>query len=244
MSSILPTTSGTPRVSVIVPAYNAEPFIRESINSILNQSYSAIEVIVVDDGSSDATGLILRDYGSRIRYFRQTNRGLSKTRNVGTTLATGDLIAYLDADDRMRPDKIEVQADFLRRHPDVSMVLTDYINFNMSGPALVSHFQTCPQLRRAAEFDLGNCEAVLEARTARATLIAENYASACSPLFCRAILGASPFDESLGASEDYELVYRLALSSDIGVTNRIGFERRLHENNMSLRHAHIARNKA
>ncbi len=97
------------RVSVIMPAYNAERFIRESIDSALAQTHPDVEVIVVDDSSTDSTPAILESYGSRIRVHRQANSGAAASRNAGAALATGDWLALLDADDVWEPRKLERQ---------------------------------------------------------------------------------------------------------------------------------------
>lgn len=97
------------RVSVIIPAYNAERFIRESVDSALAQTHRDVEVIVVDDSSTDDTLHILQEYGSRIRVLHQRNAGAAAARNAGAKVATGDWLALLDADDLWEPTKLEHQ---------------------------------------------------------------------------------------------------------------------------------------
>ena len=99
------------RVSVIIPAYNAAAFVREAVDSALAQTHAGLEVIVINDGSTDDTPQVLAEYGSRIRVHHQVNHGLAPTRNIGAGLATGEWIAFLDADDRWLPRKIERQLD-------------------------------------------------------------------------------------------------------------------------------------
>lgn len=98
-----------PKVSVIIPAYNAEDFIREAVDSALAQTHRDIEVIVVDDSSTDDTPLILKGYGDRILVHRQANTGVAGARNTGARLSTGEWVAFLDADDVWRPAKLERQ---------------------------------------------------------------------------------------------------------------------------------------
>ncbi|MGE0864400.1 MAG: glycosyltransferase family 2 protein [Vicinamibacterales bacterium] len=98
-----------PKVSIVIPAYNAEDFIREAVDSALAQTHADREVIVVDDSSTDDTPLILKSYGDRIIVHRQPNAGVSGARNTGAALATGDWIAFLDADDVWRPAKLAAQ---------------------------------------------------------------------------------------------------------------------------------------
>jgi glycosyltransferase involved in cell wall biosynthesis len=97
------------RVSVVIPAYNAERFVSESINSALAQTHSDVEVIVVDDSSTDGTARVLERYGSEIRVHRQPNAGAATARNAGASLATGEWLAFLDADDLWERTKLERQ---------------------------------------------------------------------------------------------------------------------------------------
>jgi len=100
-------------VSVIIPNYNYAAYLRESIDSVLNQDYEAIEVIVVDDGSTDESLEILRSYGSQIKVIEITNSGAPTARNFGLMMAQGRYIAYLDADDYWLKTKISSQVKHL-----------------------------------------------------------------------------------------------------------------------------------
>ena len=100
-----------PLVSVIIPTYNRAGVIKETINSIINQTYSNFEIIIVDDGSTDNTGDIIKTFqDDRIKYYWKKNTGLpSKARNVGLKHVNGEFIAFLDSDDIWLPKKIETQ---------------------------------------------------------------------------------------------------------------------------------------
>lgn len=111
-------------VSVIIPSYNAETYIEACVRSALGQTYSPLEVIVLDDGSTDGTPALLEKFADRITLVRQENRGVYATRNRGIGLAKGPYIAFLDADDFWKPEKIEKQMEVMRRHPEVSLVAT------------------------------------------------------------------------------------------------------------------------
>jgi glycosyltransferase involved in cell wall biosynthesis len=111
------------RVSVLMPAYNAERYLPEALDSVLSQSRQPFEVIVVDDGSSDGTANVARGYGERIRYEHQPNAGIGAARNRGVELARGDQLAFLDADDRWEPDKLERQLAVLEAEPRPDIVL-------------------------------------------------------------------------------------------------------------------------
>ncbi|MGO8702930.1 MAG: glycosyltransferase family 2 protein [Candidatus Brocadiia bacterium] len=98
-----------PLVSAVIPTYNYGRFVVEAVESALAQTWSPVEVIVVDDGSTDDTAERLRPYGERIRYLRQRNRGLSGARNAGIRAARGEYVALLDSDDAWKPEKIAAQ---------------------------------------------------------------------------------------------------------------------------------------
>jgi glycosyltransferase involved in cell wall biosynthesis len=119
--------ASSPKVSVIIPAYNASKFIREAIDSVLNQTYKDYEIIVVDgrDGSTDNTREIVAEYGDAVRYFRQEDRGLSDARNKGILNSKGEYIAFLDSDDLWFENKLALQVEFLDTHRDVGLVFSD-----------------------------------------------------------------------------------------------------------------------
>ena len=115
-----------PRVSVVIPAYNAERVLEEAVRSILVQSYTDFELLVLDDCSSDGTLALARALAAedhRIRVVaNDTNLGIAGNRNAGVQLARGELIAWQDADDISLPHRLEHQVDFLDQHPEVGMV--------------------------------------------------------------------------------------------------------------------------
>lgn len=105
-------------VSVIIPVYNGERFIRRALDSVFKQTYPS-QVIVVDDGSKDSTReIIAEEYGESVMLIRQQNGGPAKARNAGLRVATGEFVAFLDADDWWEPEKIENQIRVLSAHPD------------------------------------------------------------------------------------------------------------------------------
>jgi glycosyltransferase involved in cell wall biosynthesis len=115
-----------PRVSVVIPAYNAAKFIRRTIDSVLAQSFTNYELIVVDDGSTDETGRVVQSYGSKVRYVRQANAGDGPARSAGIAAARGAWIAFLDHDDEWLPDKLKLQVDLLERNPDLRWCGANY----------------------------------------------------------------------------------------------------------------------
>lgn len=114
-----------PVVSVALAVFNAQRYLSEAIDSILQQTFTDFELIIIDDGSTDKSLKILQRYAlhdSRIRLFSRENRGIAKTRNEITRLAQGEFIAVMDADDVMMPDRLANQVEFLRQHPNVVCV--------------------------------------------------------------------------------------------------------------------------
>lgn len=101
-------------ISVIIPCFNAEPFIQETLQSVLNQGINGIEIIVIDDGSTDNSALIVEKQFPSVRSVRTENQGPSKARNLGTKLSKGEFIQYLDADDLLAPGKLKVQSEALQ----------------------------------------------------------------------------------------------------------------------------------
>ncbi len=114
-----------PLVSVIIATYNRVSLLNNAIVSVINQTYSNLEIIVVDDGSTDGTGDFVEQFGSKIQYFFKNNGGVSSARNYGIKKSSGELIAFLDSDDEWLPEKIEKQISFLCANPDFGMVLCD-----------------------------------------------------------------------------------------------------------------------
>ena len=114
-----------PRVSIVIPTYNCDRFLGRAVDTALSQSYTDHEIIVVDDGSTDGTADLIAQYEQRVRYYRQSNRGVSAARNLALDYATGEFIAYLDADDMWYPQKLEAQVAFLDTHKECGLVHTE-----------------------------------------------------------------------------------------------------------------------
>jgi glycosyltransferase involved in cell wall biosynthesis len=115
-------TGTTTRASAIIPAFNAARFLGEAIDSVLGQSRPPFELIVVDDGSTDATAAVARRFPA-VRYVAQPHGGIAAARNRGVSAATGDCLAFLDADDRWTARKLEVQLAALAADPGLDMLL-------------------------------------------------------------------------------------------------------------------------
>ena len=161
-------------VSVITIFLNGEAFIAEAIDSVLAQSFPSFELILVDDGSTDTSSAIARRYAEthpdRVRYIdhpQHANRGMSASRNAGISVARGDLIAFIDADDVWLPDKLQDQVSIIDAHPQIGLVAgaTLYWNSWQGGEdrtVLVGHVQNKvldPQGALLSLYPLGKAEA-------------------------------------------------------------------------------------
>lgn len=124
-----------PLVSVIIPVYNGSQFLEEALQSVYDQTYSNVEIIVVDDGSTDTSSDIVEGF-SEVRYFYQENQGVSVARNTGIQKATGAYIAFLDADDIWMPEKLSIQIEYMLKHPEYRITTTEKVNFLEPGTEL------------------------------------------------------------------------------------------------------------
>jgi glycosyltransferase involved in cell wall biosynthesis len=186
-----------PLVSVIIPAYNAAAYVREAVDSALAQTYKNIEIIVVDDGSTDATRKILEPYAAKksITYIHQENRGLSGARNTGIKKSRGEFIALLDSDDIFLPKKIERQVADFAAHPDCGV---SYCN--------IAHFYDgAPEKTFMLNYTYYSGDELFP------NLLKKNFINPLTVVLRRsAIDQVGLFDESYGKSEDWEYWVRLA----------------------------------
>jgi glycosyltransferase involved in cell wall biosynthesis len=186
------------RISVIIPCYNTGRYLAEAISSALAQTLPAHEIIVVDDGSTDDTRRVVESFrDSGVRYFYQENRGLSAARNAGVQLATGDFLAFLDADDLFMHDKLETQSRFLEANPEVGLVGAHFVRIDGEGRPL-----SAPSLK---ELSSGPVE--LEE-----TLVSCPFASHATLLSRDWFERVDGFCEGLSAAEDWDFYCRLAIA--------------------------------
>lgn len=179
-------------ISVIIPSYNSGRYICEAVDSVLSQSYTDYEIIVVDDGSTDNTRASLEKYKDSIRYIYQENRGLAGARNTGIKLAGGEYLQFLDADDIILPEKFEKQIHFLENNTHYDIVYCDYMFFDADG-----------RKWKTERFRPGGD--ILYA------LIKDIFFPAHAPLFRREVIEkAGFFNEELRAVEDWEFWLRVA----------------------------------
>jgi glycosyltransferase involved in cell wall biosynthesis len=121
-----------PLVSVIIPTYNSENFIKDCINSILSQTYENIEIVVIDDGSYDSTSSIIKDkFYDKVKFIQQSNQKVAIARQNALNVASGDYVAFCDHDDVWFPSKIEKQMNYFLSHPNVSLIHADAVELNL-----------------------------------------------------------------------------------------------------------------
>jgi glycosyltransferase involved in cell wall biosynthesis len=202
-----------PTISVVIPAYNSEPFIAEAIESVLAQTVPPDEVIVVDDGSTDGTADALQRFGSRVQLLQQANKGPSAARNRGASAARGTWLAFIDADDTWLPTKLQRQLEIASAEK-VKMVYTDRFNIGNKGalPDVQSEVQ---RLYRGDVFlDL---------------LQEGNHISLSSVLIETELFQAlGGFAEHIRSGEDWDLWIRLAERHRIGVVDEPLLRYRFH----------------
>lgn len=192
-----------PRISVIVPAYNCRDFVGEAIASALAQTLPPHEIIVIDDGSTDGTGECAAAFGAPVRVLRTRNGGVAAARNAGLAAATGELIAFLDADDGWSPDKLETQVAVLRRHPEIALLGTETFGWPASANA-------SPRATRAAATPLRAVD--------RDRLAVRNYLVTSSVLLRREVADrVGEFDTALQGPEDHDYWLRIAEQGSIAV---------------------------
>jgi glycosyltransferase involved in cell wall biosynthesis len=183
------------KVSVIIPTYNRAAFIADAIESALNQTRAPDEIVVVDDGSTDETSVILERFGPPVRVLRQPNRGRSAARNAGLRAATGDAVLFLDSDDMLAPHGIEHFARELESRADVGIVYSDAHLCDAQGNRIGLYSRDVPGPRPSGM--------ILEA------LLRRNIPLITS-MVRRSQLDAIEFDETLHSAEDYDFWRKLA----------------------------------
>ena len=183
-------------VSVVIPSYNHARFLPEAVATVFRQTYPDSEIVVVDDGSTDRTAEVVKEY-PRVRYLRQHRQGLSAARNAGLRACRGEYVVFLDADDRLLPNHFEVSMRAFRARPDAALVCGD---FRLFGSEEQWHMHCCEP--RPDHY---------------ASLLRCNFIGAVhSVMFRRVVVDElGGFSPHLHACEDYELYFRIARTHPI-----------------------------
>lgn len=194
------TDSVFPAVSVVIPAYNRAHCVAAAVESVFAQTFKDVEVIAVDDGSSDGTGDVLEKFGQRIHLIRQDNRGASSARNTGVRAARGKWIAFLDSDDRWYPDKLGRQITALEKY-NSKVCFTRSIN--NQGKLLRDVDSISPVARES--------ELLYVENAVDSVCLAPRHPLIQTMVADKTLLEKiGLFDESFPAAEDAELIFRLS----------------------------------
>jgi glycosyltransferase involved in cell wall biosynthesis len=210
-----------PFVSIVVPLYNGEAFITDAIESILSQTYTNYEIIVIDDGSTDGSRQLLIPFFDKISYVYKPNGGIASAYNAGVRISKGELVAFLEQDDIWAPTRLEQHVQYLKRHPDTGMVYSRYFivdlvapndselsTLNLQGQCFVSLFTTCLEKGSILPFS--------------AVTVLRNVLEQIGEL-----------DTDLRVSVDYDTWLRIAFAYAIGFIDAPLFTYRLHGENTS-----------
>ncbi len=208
-----------PSVSVIIPTYNSAEFLSDAIDSALAQTYGDMEIIVINDGSTDDTRDVLEKYAGHIIYLEQKNGGPAKARNKGIGFAKGEYIAFLDADDIWLPSKLEEQMSTLASHPDAALVYSRMINFDQAfeKPSFLWP-KTVYSGHIFDELLVEDC-ILLSSVVVKASVLRE----------------VSGFDEGLLTAEDWNFYLKVAKRHEIVGIDKAFVKRRMHTSNLSER---------
>lgn len=211
-----------PTVAAIIPCFNARRFVADAVDSALAQTYPRLEIVVVDDGSTDALAEALRPFRDRIKLVVQPHQGVAAARNRGIRETAAELIALLDADDQWDQDKIRRQVAVLGSRPECCLVYTARQLIDKVAQPLQDGTTWYPLSPEPVE---GEC--LVE-------LVRANRLMTSSVLFRRAALGTGWFDERLAACEDWDLWLRLAEQYQFAYVDEPLTQIRVHDRNMTL----------
>lgn len=214
------------KVSVIIPVYNAEQYIRESIKSVLDQTYTDIEVIAVNDGSTDKSLEILREYENKIKVISKANGGTASALNTGIKAMSGEWFKWLSADDLLYPCAIEELVNSAKKVEDKENAIL-YSNYDIidDGGNIIEHFIE-PNYNELDQFEFN-------------TILLDHYVGngTTSLIHKSALDKYGLFDESIGFQEDYELWLRYCLLHNcrLYLIPKILAKYRVHQNQLTAK---------
>lgn len=212
------TSTTNPKVSVVMPVYNAEKFLRESIDSILRQTYEDFELIIINDGSNDRSKYIIDHYAkqdSRIVSINQTNHGVVYSANKAIEMARGEYIARMDADDVSFPDRLRQEVNILDSHPGTVLVCSSFEIFDEQGEY------------RYREIVLPDNAAIQ-----RALYLRNPIANGSTMIRKKSLIKAGLFDEIF--AEDFHMWMKLAKLGDFEATGTVLYRWRMNPNGLTL----------
>jgi glycosyltransferase involved in cell wall biosynthesis len=205
-------------VSAVIPVYNGDAYVSDAIRSVLSQSRLPIECLVIDDGSTDATGEVVRQFGGNVTYARQPRAGVSAARNHGAQLAKGGLIAFLDHDDEWLPAKLERQVQALQdQRATLALCAVDVVDEDR---------RTLRTQRLRTRENLLTGMLMFDGT--------ETVSCSSTGLIRREeFLRIGGFDPALSVSADWDLLFRILLSGPVAYVDEPLVRYRVHDSNMS-----------
>jgi glycosyltransferase involved in cell wall biosynthesis len=214
-------------VSVVIPSYNHAEFVGTCIDSILTQTYRNLEVIVIDDGSTDDTRERMKEYGDKIRYVYHDNRGRGATRNRGIELAQGEWIAFVDADDIWRRDKLEKQMAAIEKYPEIDLIVTDCCQFDGDEIVQARFFDKMERIHNAPRKIDGTLQIFTEMLFP--LMIRENFIIQSSVLMRKSCFDKGElYDNSLKRCQDRDLWMRLSRHFTFALIDEVLTDQRKH----------------
>lgn len=215
------------RVSVVIPVYNREATVAAAVESCLAQTFGDVEIVVVDDGSTDRTLEVLNGFGPRIKLISQTNGGVGAARNAGTRAASGEYVALMDSDDLAMPGRLSLQAGLLATRPDIILVSSDFSAFTTGKPDyeashVGTYYQAVKRLGGVANIyphedvvaksdEFGEAPVTVRWGQVYESLLRGNFVHPPTVMVRRSVFDqAGFFDESLRYSTEYDLIIRMA----------------------------------
>lgn len=211
------------KVSIVIPVYNVEKYLARCIQSVINQTYENIEIILVDDGSMDSSGKLCDTYkmrDNRIKVIHQRNLGVSAARNVGLDLAEGDSITFIDADDYVAENYIETLVNLMKKEKAEISILS----YKMT-----SNYNT-----EIFKMKSTNVEKIYTGKDAcRNMMLARDFDSCvCCKLVNRDVIGEKKFDTNFSIGEDLDFFYRVFLDTkNVVFKNQVGYAYFQHNSN-------------
>jgi glycosyltransferase involved in cell wall biosynthesis len=228
-------------VSVVIPTFNCAEFIGGAIQSVLSQTIDDYEIIVVDDGSTDDTPSVVAGFGDRVRYFRQDNQGVAAARNRGIRSASGQIIGFLDADDRWKPDKLERQTSVFSASDEIDVVFSRHENLD-GQTAGFNQYESPDLTKLLSVVSLGSRAYLIEDQDLFQKILRYYLLLTSTVMLKRSCIErVGDFDESLGIAEDTQLWLRIAKRSKVAFVDLPLVEKRLRGESLTGNEARFIR---
>ena len=203
----------SPTFSVVIPAYNAGATLSRALDSVLAQTWPAHEIILVDDGSNDNTEEVVAAYDGQVTYLKQQNAGPSAARNRGVEAASGDWIAFLDADDWYYPGRLQVHADMIAADPALDFLVAGFDYWDTEGRLIEHSIEQTPLGRRLLQQVGKNGYAVIEGETIGEFIAQQFSDTRCLSVPRRTFIALGGFPVDLRICEDLVFLIRLCIAS-------------------------------